>query len=39
VVKLDSAMRNHTYKDTLWKDLTGKTVDELWAAYAANPGS
>ncbi|MFA6275579.1 MAG: basic secretory protein-like protein [Pedobacter sp.] len=39
VVKLDSAMRNNTYKDTLWKDLTGKTVDELWAAYVANSGS
>ncbi|RZL31842.1 MAG: secretory protein [Pedobacter sp.] len=38
VVKLDSAMRNHTYKDNLWKDLTGKTVDELWTAYSANPG-
>ncbi|WP_316782599.1 basic secretory protein-like protein [Pedobacter frigiditerrae] len=38
VVKLDNAMRSHTYKDTIWKDLTGKTVDELWATYAANPG-
>ncbi|MFI5452167.1 basic secretory protein-like protein [Pedobacter sp. UC225_61] len=39
VLKLDSAMRNNTYKDTLWKELTGKTIDELWAAYAANPGA
>lgn len=39
VVKLDSAMRSHTYKDTLWKDLTGKTIDELWTVYAANPGA
>lgn len=38
VVKLDSAMRNHTYKETIWTDLTGKTIDELWTAYAANPG-
>lgn len=38
VVKLDSAMRNHTYKETMWKDLTGKTVDELWTTYSANPG-
>lgn len=35
VVKLDQAMRNHTYKDLLWKELTGKTVDELWKAYAS----
>lgn len=39
VVKLDNIMRTHTYKDTVWKDLTGKTVDELWAAYAANPNA
>ena len=39
VVKLDDAMRTHTYKDTIWTDLTGKTVDELWTAYAANPGT
>ena len=39
VVKLDSAMRNHIYKDTIWQDLTGKTVDELWSAYSANPGA
>lgn len=38
VLKLDGAMRSHTYKDSLWKDITGKTVDELWAAYAANAG-
>ena len=31
-------MRNHTNKETMWKDLTGKTVDELWTAYSANPG-
>lgn len=39
VVKLDNAMRTHTYKETIWSDLTGKTVDELWTAYAANPGA
>ncbi|MFD0942090.1 basic secretory protein-like protein [Pedobacter boryungensis] len=39
VVKLDSAMRSNTYKDTIWKDLTGKSLDELWTTYAANPGS
>jgi Peptidase of plants and bacteria len=39
VVKLDSAMRNHTYKETIWTDITGKTIDELWNVYAANPGA
>lgn len=39
VLKLDNAMRTHTYKETIWSDLTGKTVDELWTAYAANPGT
>jgi len=38
VVKLDAVMRANTYKDGIWKELTGKNVDELWAAYAANPG-
>jgi hypothetical protein len=38
VVKLDLAMRNHTYTNDIWKTITGKTIDELWMAYAANPG-
>lgn len=33
VKKLDAAMRTNTYGASLWKDLTGKNVDELWAAY------
>ncbi|MDE1191719.1 MAG: basic secretory protein-like protein [Arachidicoccus sp.] len=37
VKKLDVAMRNNTYTDTFWKDNTGRSVDELWAEYAANP--
>ena len=37
VRELDSAMRNHTYTDAFWKDKTGKTVDELWTEYAADP--
>lgn len=39
VVKLDNIMRTHTYSATTWQDLTGKSVDELWTAYAANPNS
>lgn len=37
VCELNAAMRNHTYTDTFWKDKTGKTVDELWTEYAADP--
>ncbi|QHL89266.1 secretory protein [Nibribacter ruber] len=37
VDKLDVHMRNQTYTPVLWKALTGKTVDELWEAYKANP--
>lgn len=33
VKKLDGAMRTNSYGAGLWKDLTGKNVDELWAAY------
>ena len=37
VKELDSQMRKHTYTDNAWKQQTGKTVDELWKAYAENP--
>ena len=37
VKELDSQLRKHTYTDAAWKQQTGKTVDELWKAYAANP--
>lgn len=37
VKELDSQLRKHTYTDNAWKQLTGKTVDELWKEYAANP--
>ncbi|RAJ08538.1 basic secretory peptidase family protein [Chitinophaga skermanii] len=37
VVKMDAALRSAKYNDGLWKEYTGKTVDELWSAYAANP--
>lgn len=35
VVTLNKAMREHAYTDGIWKEQTGKTLDELWAAYAA----
>jgi hypothetical protein len=35
VVKLNAAGRNSTYSPELWKKYTGKTLDELWAEFAA----
>jgi hypothetical protein len=37
VNQLDAAMRSKTYTPGLWMDLTGKSLDELWVAYAGNP--
>lgn len=34
VPKLNAAMREGRYRPELWKELTGRTVDELWAKYA-----
>ena len=38
VVKtLDARMRDGTYSEQDWQIVTGKTLPELWAAYAAAP--
>lgn len=37
VQKLNTAMREGTYKEEYWKDQTGKTVEELWSIYSKNP--
>ena len=37
VKELDKQLREHTFTDDTWKTLTGKTVDELWKTYAADP--
>ncbi|RYG28596.1 MAG: secretory protein, partial [Chitinophagaceae bacterium] len=37
VNEMDAASREGKYTPGLWKQLTGKTVDELWSDYAANP--
>ena len=37
VKKLDKAMRTKAYTDAFWKQTTGKTVEELWGIYTANP--
>jgi len=38
VPKLNHALRQHTYTDALVKGSTGKSLPELWAAYAAASG-
>ena len=38
VNELDKAARTRTYSPELWQQKTGKTLDELWTAYATNPG-
>ncbi|HLK55618.1 MAG TPA: basic secretory protein-like protein [Chthonomonadaceae bacterium] len=35
VVKLNTAGRMGTYTPDLWKEYTGKTIDELWAEFIA----
>jgi len=37
VKELDSRLRKHTFTDNTFKELTGKTVDELWKTYSADP--
>ena len=36
-VTLDKAMRDGTYTPDIWKQQTGKTLDELWQDYGKNP--
>ncbi|MGY3055416.1 hypothetical protein ACVWYG_003632 [Pedobacter sp. UYEF25] len=37
VKTVDATLRNHTYSPNIWKDQTGKNLDDLWQAYAKNP--
>lgn len=34
---LDRAARLRTYSSGIWQRQTGRTLDELWAAYTAEP--
>lgn len=34
---LNTICHNGTYSSNTWVQLTGKTVDQLWAQYSANP--
>jgi len=37
VKKLDKAMREKTFTEDFWKDVTGSSIDSLWSDYANNP--
>jgi hypothetical protein len=37
ITTLDTELRAHTYSEKSWENLTGKTIDELWADYGKNP--
>lgn len=37
VKDFNTQLRLHKFTDNSWKVATGKTVDELWAQYIANP--
>lgn len=34
---VDASLRDHTYTTEIWKKLTGKDLDTLWADYVKNP--
>jgi len=37
VKALDAQLRDHSYTTGSWEAISGKTLDELWKDYAANP--
>lgn len=37
IKSVDKSLRDHTYTDGIWKQQTGKNLDELWAEYLKNP--
>jgi hypothetical protein len=37
VKKLDEALRDHTYTENIWVELTGKNLDALWDDYTKDP--
>ena len=36
VKKVDTALRQHTYTEAIWAQMTGEGVDSLWDEYAKN---
>lgn len=39
VPKLDKALRDATYTDAIWTELTGKDLDTLWNEFAPKPAT
>ena len=37
IYNINKTMHAGTYTDDLWVEMTGKTVDQLWSEYAADP--
>jgi hypothetical protein len=37
IKNLDDQLRRKTYTEQSWKELTGQTLDELWADYGKSP--
>ncbi|MGY4384794.1 hypothetical protein ACVWYN_001828 [Pedobacter sp. UYP24] len=37
IMTIDKELRDHTYTEKSWVNLTGKTVDELWSDYSKAP--
>jgi hypothetical protein len=37
VKEFNKQLRLHAFTDNSWKTATGKTLDDLWAEYSANP--
>lgn len=36
--QLDIVMRDHTYTNNIWSELTGKNIDDLWSEYMESEG-
>ena len=34
---LDHSLRKRTYRDRFWKERFGRSLEQLWSEYAANP--
>lgn len=37
VKKMDERLRNHTFSEDSWKEITGKDLEALWSEYAKDP--
>lgn len=37
IQQIDKSLRERSYNANIWKNITGKDLDELWADYMSNP--